>query len=210
MAGPFRPKELQATAARTRTPSSRSGRLLIVLAVALVTTLSTATGAQAHTGLATSNPPADTTVTAPIDAVQLTFTGSVLLRDVTVTGPDGASAVSGPGAASGSVVTAPVAPTTAGTHTVTYAMTSGDGHALEGSLSFGFAPPIPAAPPADTTTTAPTTTAGPLSGEPSEAASGSTAEDAGGLPSWVVPVLLGGVVVVLAVLIVLRRARTRG
>ena len=95
---------------------------------------------------------------------------------------------------------------------MTYAVTSSDGHALEGSLSFGFAPPVPAAPPADPTTTvpAPTTTAAPLSGEPSEAASESTADEAGGLPSWVVPVLLGGVVVVLAVLLVLRRARSRG
>ena len=186
----------------------RPSRLLTVVAVALFATLVTTTGAQAHTGLSSTSPAADTTVTAPIDAVELTFSGSVQLREVTVTGPDGASAAAGPGAASGGVVSAPVALTMPGTHTVTYAVTADDGHQLEGTFTFGYAPPAPATPsPADVTT--PTATAAPVTGEPSEAGVESAAADDGGLPSWVAPALVAGVVLLVLALLLVRRSRAR-
>jgi methionine-rich copper-binding protein CopC len=165
--------------------------------------------AQAHSGLSSSSPAADSTVTEPLTAVELTFAGSVRLREVGVTGPDGASAGSAPPTASGAVVTAAVSLSAPGRYTVTYAVTSDDGHPVDGSLSFSYAPPATAAP----TTSAPVTTAAPATSsaapapvEPSEAAASNAAEESGGFPGWVIPVAVA--VVGAGVVLAVRRMRS--
>jgi copper resistance protein C len=188
----------------------RAGTLLAIAAAVLVTLLTGATAAQAHTGLASSNPADGGTVTTPLDAIELRFTGSIGLREVTVTGPDGDSVTSGPAVASGSLVTAPVDLAAAGVHTVAYVVAAADGHALDGSLSFTYQPPMSAAPSAAASATPPpTTSAAPATGVPSEAASTSSSDD-DGLPVWVIPAL-GAVLLVagLAVLLIRRTDRPR-
>jgi copper resistance protein C len=85
----------------------RNGGLsgLLTLFVVLSGTLVTAPAAHAHTGLASSRPSAESMVTAPLPAVELTFSGRVLLRQVTVTGPSGTSATTGTATIDGAVVT---------------------------------------------------------------------------------------------------------
>jgi copper resistance protein C len=187
------------------TRPSRLRGLVAVLAAALCLVLGTASAAQAHTELASSNPAEGSTVTAPLPALDLTFTGSVLLREVTVTGPDGAPAVSGAATAAGAVVTQPVALSAAGTYTVGYAVTSSDGHAVEGTVTFTYAPPAPASPTGTTPPAAPAQPAEPA--EPAEAAAERSTADSSGIPVWAV-VAVAAVVLVGAVL-ALRRVRSR-
>lgn len=175
--------------------------LLAVLVLTISVVLGTATAAQAHTALGSSNPADGSTLTTPLPAVGLTFTGQVLLGEVTVTGPAGASAATGAATANGAVVTQPVTLTAAGTYTVGYAVTSGDGHPLEGTLTFTYAPPAPtsasAAPPA-----------GSAAAEPSEAAVQSPAQQSGGVPGWVLAAA-AALLVAGAVLVIVGRLRAR-
>jgi copper resistance protein C len=197
-------------AARPRTATSRAARTLLVLAAALGAVLGTATSAQAHASLTGSNPPADATVTTPVDVVELTFSASVLLREVTVTGPGGADVTTAPATASAAVVTAPVSLAEAGEHTVTYSAMSSDGHPLDGTMSFTYAPPVAATPSTPGPVTVPPVDMGdPVTEVDSKAAASSSAENDGGLPAWVVP----GVIAVLAVAgfaMVLVRRRSGG
>ena len=144
-------------------------------------------GREAHTGLSSSNPADGSTLTSPVPAVDLTFTGQVLLREVTVTGPAGTSAVAGAASASGAVVTQPVTLTGAGTYTVGYAVTSSDGHPLDGSVTFTYAPPSDAAAPTGGPTAVPSTPTTPPSAaaEASEAAADRPAPESAELPLWV-------------------------
>jgi len=139
------------TTALVRRPRVRGPLIVFALIVGML--LGIATAAQAHTGLASSDPAEGSTVTGPPPAVGLTFSGQVLLREVTVTGPTGAAATGG-ATVNGAVVTQPVALTDAGTYTVDYAVTSSDGHPVEGIATFVYAPPPPPAP----TSEAPTST----------------------------------------------------
>ncbi len=169
--------------------------------------------AGAHTGLSSTSPAEGATVGDPLTAVVLTFSGSVRGPDVVVTGPDGAPVGTAPATADGSSVTAPVAPTVSGAHTVTWAVTSADGHRLEGS--YGFQVQLPAAPPPATqapTTQAPSTqaptTEAPVAATPSQAAA--TRDDSGpNLLVRVVPVLLG-LAVLGGVVWLVRRRQTSG
>ncbi len=183
--------------------------LLIVFAVLIGMLLGTATAAQAHTELASSNPADGSTLTGPLPAVELTFTGSVLLRDVTVTGPAGTSPVTGAATVAGAVVTQPVALTDAGTYAVAYAVTSSDGHPVEGTLTFTYAPPSPPSPTSEAA--APTSTSAPVStpAAPSEAAADSPAQSSTGLPGWAFAAGAAVVVAVAAAVLSLRRRRTR-
>ncbi|SFL86926.1 copper resistance CopC family protein [Geodermatophilus ruber] len=182
-------------------PSPLRG-LLTVLVLAIGLVLGTATAVQAHTGLGSSNPVDGSTLTTPLPAVDLTFTGQVLLREVTVTGPAGASAASGTATTAGAVVSQPVTLTDAGRYTVAYAVTSGDGHPVEGSVSFTYAPPPPATPTSEAA--APTSSA---PAAPTEAAAQRPAEEPAGLPGWVLAA--AAVLVTGAVLLTARRLRSR-
>jgi hypothetical protein len=188
-----------------RRPAPALLRLTAVLLLAAGLLVTIPATASAHTGLRTTEPAADSTVTATPQAVTLTFSASVLGGEVTVTGPDGAPVGAGPVAHDGAVLTAPVALTAAGTHTVTWTAVADDGHALDGTFVFEHAPatPLPApgtSAPAPTpdqaapTTTSPTATTG--TGTSTDPETASASSDTGGLPGWVLPV---GAVVLLAV-----------
>jgi copper resistance protein C len=183
---------------------------LTVLAVLTGLVLGTATAAQAHTALQSSSPADGSTLTAPQPAVELTFTGQVLLREVTVTGPSGASAATGPAGAAGAVISQPVTLGAAGTYTVAYAVTSGDGHVLEGTLAFTYAPPAPPTPAgaAPSSASAPGSPATSAPVEPRAAAAERPAAQPAGLPGWVPWVVAVAVLAAAALLLLLRR-RTR-
>ncbi|MGY1700336.1 copper resistance CopC family protein [Geodermatophilus sp. SYSU D00766] len=188
-------------------------RFLATVVLVLGLLLAAPGTASAHTGLRTTEPAADTSVTAAPQAVTLTFSASVLGGEVTVTGPDGAPVGSGPVAHDGAVLTAPVALTAAGRHTVTWSAVADDGHALDGTFAFDFAPATPIPTTAAPTTAAPTTstpTSTTPAPTPDEAApttdtgtdTASASSGGGGLPGWVLPVaavalLAGGAVAVL-------------
>ncbi|MGY1693853.1 copper resistance protein CopC [Geodermatophilus sp. SYSU D00814] len=169
--------------------------------------------ASAHTGLRTTEPAADTSVTAAPQAVTLTFSASVLGGEVTVTGPDGAPVGSGPVAHDGAVLTAPVALTAAGRHTVTWSAVADDGHALDGTFAFDFAPATPIPTTAAPTTSTPTSTtpaptpdeAAPTTDTGTDTASASS--DDGGLPGWVLPAAAVALLAVSALAVLRLRRR---
>ncbi|MGY1617187.1 copper resistance protein CopC [Geodermatophilus sp. SYSU D00691] len=180
----------------------RRSALLVVAVLAVL--LGGATSARAHTELAASTPADGGTVTGPLPAVELTFSGAVLTRQVTVRGPDGADVTTGPASVAGAVLTQPVSLGAAGTYTVDYGVTSSDGHDVDGSLTFTYAPPATSAAPSPTPETTPEPAA-PSPAAPSEAAAES---DPGGLPAWL---LVGGAAVLVgAVLLIPWRRRSRG
>ncbi|MGY1601137.1 copper resistance CopC family protein [Geodermatophilus sp. SYSU D00815] len=184
-------------------PLVRRSAVLVVAVLAVL--LATAPAARAHTALASSTPAEGSTVAEPLPAVDLTFTGPVLLRQVAVRGPDGADAAAGAASAAGAVVSQPVALAAAGTYTVDYSVTSADGHQVDGSVTFTYAPPAPptTSSPPPATTPAPTSAA-----EPSEAAAEREPEGSGGLPAWL---LVGGAAaLVAAVFFIPWRRRRRG
>ncbi len=167
------------------TTTLRVRSLLTVLVLALGTAVGTATAAHAHTQLASSDPVDGGTVTGPLSAVQLTFTGQIISGEVTVTGPAGTGAGTGPADVAGAVVTQAVELTEAGEYTVDYTVTAGDGHPLSGTLTFSYAPPTPEASPTASPETSPTAfpeaspTASPAAGA-SEASAGSRPPSDGG------------------------------
>jgi copper resistance protein C len=160
-------------------------RVALLAVVVLAALLGTATAASAHTELSASTPAEGSTVAEPLPAVDLTFTGPVLLRQVTVHGPDGADAAAGAASVAGAVVTQPVGLTAAGVYTVDYSVTSSDGHEVAGSVTFTYAPPATSsAPPSSAEPSSAAPSASGEAVEPSEAAAQSEAEDSGGLPAW--------------------------
>jgi copper resistance protein C len=166
--------------------------------------LGTSTVAQAHTTLRSTDPTDGSTVTAPLPAVGLTFSSGVFLGEVTVTDPAGDSAAAGEATVAGAVVTQPVTLAAPGAYTVAYEVTSGDGHPLEGRLTFTYVPPVPSPTAAPV---APGTPVPQATVEPSEAAS-STPDDSGGLPGWILPA--AAAVVLAAAVSLLARRRLAG
>lgn len=95
--------------------------------------------AQAHSQLESTSPAAGATVdTVPLEVV-LTFNENVLrgLSRVGVADASGASVVAGEPTSEGRVVSQPLAPDlSAGTYTVTYKVTSADGHPISDRFTF--------------------------------------------------------------------------
>lgn len=127
-----------------------------VLAAVLVTAgtlLLLAAPAQAHDELISTNPADQAQIAVLPDHVVLTFeeppvkTGSQVL----IQGPDGSAATGSP-SFKGSQVSQAIAPgSPAGTYTVTWRVTSDDGHAVFGTFAFTAAAGNSAASPASTT-----------------------------------------------------------
>lgn len=190
-----------------------SARLLAVLLTVATVLLAAPAPASAHTELESSDPAANSTVTAAPAAVTLTFGGTVLGADVTVTGPDG-TASTGPATVEGAVVSVPVTVTAAGRYDVTWYVTGSDGHPLQGTFGFEHAPPAAPEPTAAPTTAPPTTPAAAPETSPTinptandvieRAAEG---DDDSGTPGWVLPVLAAAAVAVGAALVLLLRRR---
>jgi copper resistance protein C len=193
----------------------RATRLLAALALALALVpalvLGGATTARAHTSLTATDPAEGSTLTEAPPSVQLTFSASVLGGELTVTGPDGAAAPV-PATVAGPVVSAPVALTAPGTYTVAWSVVANDGHPLQGSFAFTFAPP--AAPTSAAPSSAAPSSAAPPSAAPSsaatdEAAAESPADDGGLTALWAVGIPALVVLGAGAVAVALRRARRR-
>lgn len=192
------------------TPARRPVLLLAVALAVGVLLAGTAAPAAAHTELESSDPAAESTVTAAPAAVTLTFGGAVLGADVTVTGPDGAAAT-GPATVDGAVVRVPVTLTAAGRYDVTWYVTGSDGHPLQGTFGFQHAPPAAPAPTAAPSSTAASPAAGTSPGTPvgtrNDVVEAAAGEDGTGSPGWVLPALAAAAVAVGAALVVLLRRR---
>ncbi len=209
-------------------------RLAAVALLALGLLVAVPGTAAAHTALRSTDPADGATVATPLPAVTLTFSARVLGGEVTVTGPDGTPAGAGEVVHDGAVLTAPVALTAGGRHTVTWSAVADDGHALDGTFSFEHAPsaalpttgaPSPRTPPTPTPTTvqppdgdpggpAGTTTAGTTAvTAPSSATASSAGTDTasssgdGSTPGWVLPAGAAALAALLTGGLLVRRRR---
>lgn len=118
-------------------PRARWRTLLVLAAVTALTGVSSP--ATAHDTLVGSDPADGTVLTAAPTQVALTFSGDQLALGaaVTVTGPDGAPVTVGDPVVAGPTVTqALAADLAAGAYTARWRSVSGDGHPIEGTLTF--------------------------------------------------------------------------
>ena len=115
-------------------PAAAAAALLVGFVVAV----GPATPAAAHTKLAKAVPAPKATVTEPVTAITLTFSG--LIRQagtsVEVAGADGRDVRTGDVRVLDKTVTAPVSPLPVGTVAVRWRTVSADGHPIEGSYTF--------------------------------------------------------------------------
>lgn len=137
--------------------------LLGVVALALVANCLTAPPAEAHDALAESNPAQGQTVTEKLDQIVLTFNeaplsglqGGIVIQAV---GPGGHEVTTGELRIQDRTLSRAVLMTDQGDYTVSWRTVSADGHPIDGSYTFSYAGPIPAAP---TATVTPTSSATP-------------------------------------------------
>jgi hypothetical protein len=170
-------------------------RVLAATLAAGVALLLGAAPAAAHTRLVGSDP-ADgaSTATGP-DSVSLQFNEDIQadFATLTVVGPDGAQYQEGPVSTAGGRVSTAVAPLgPAGGYRIGYRVISGDGHPVQGTVSFVLTTPGPAAaPPAapgpPTAAVPPAPVAAPVDRQ-------AATQQGGGAPVW--PWLVGAVVLV--------------
>jgi methionine-rich copper-binding protein CopC len=140
---------------------TRRRAALGLLAGLVLATVGTAAGAAspalAHDYIVSSSPADNETVTEPIQAVSMTFNNELLnfegaVAMVTVTDVDDGHHESGCVTVDGTTVSTDVALGEAGEYTVTWQVTSSDGHPTKNSYTFTWQPSMPTA-----TTTAMTT-----------------------------------------------------
>ena len=132
--------------------SARLGRWLgaLFLAMSSLVVVGSATTVQAHTELVSSTPALGTEVPLTLDRVELVFAGDLfsLGSDLSVRGPDGAEVITSEPAASGAVLSAPIALVATGRHLLSYRAVGQDGHVIAGGLWFTVAAeglPLPTA-----------------------------------------------------------------
>lgn len=114
-------------------------RALAAILLAAVLATPGVAPASAHTALVSSDPPADTTLTAAPTRVTATFNEELqtAFAAMTVVGPDGNLWSAGEPEVHGAVADVAVRPLgPSGTYTVNYRVTSADGHVVSGSWSF--------------------------------------------------------------------------
>ncbi|MEV0131079.1 copper resistance CopC family protein [Dactylosporangium sp. NPDC050688] len=151
---------------------------LAAAVAALLVMLLPAQPAFAHAKLVKTDPAAGATVTAPLTAVTFTFNEMVKQQfsTVVVTGADGVSYSDGTPKSVDKTLTQPVRPLPPGAVRVVWRTVSGDGHPLEGQLTFtnAAAAPTSAAPSsaAPATSAAPPSTAAPTGAAEPAASSG--------------------------------------
>ena len=186
----------------------RHAAVLAALLVGLAVVVAPATPAAAHTKLSKAVPAARSTVTKPVTALSLTFSGLIKQAGsaVTVRGADGAEYQEAEPRAVDKTITQRVRALPVGAVTVAWKTVSGDGHPISGSYTFTntVAPPVPTASPTTEPIAEPTSVptpdvVPPVAVLPGGGASNTTAAWAAG----------GGAVVVagLVVLLLLRRRR---
>jgi len=186
----------------------RHAAVLAALLVGLAVVVAPATPAAAHTKLSKAVPAAKSTVTKPVTALSLTFSGLIKQAgsEVTVRGADGAEYQEAQPRAVDKTITQRVRALPVGAVTVAWRTVSGDGHAISGSYTFTnkVAPPVPTAAP----TTEPTPAAEPTS-VPTPDVVPVAAIPGGGTSSNTVAWAAGGGAVVVAGLVVLLLLRRR-
>ncbi|MBF4575468.1 copper resistance CopC family protein [Frondihabitans sp. VKM Ac-2883] len=143
--------------------SRRFATLLVLTGIILASVVGIARPAAAHDALAGSTPATGGTVTTTLTTVTVTFSEPPLADFASalalkVADPTGATVTTGAPTAEGASLTAPVAITRAGVHTVTWQSVSSDGHPVSGTFTFTYAGPLPTAEPKPTTTPTPTRT----------------------------------------------------
>lgn len=200
---------------RGRRPG-RVRRALLVVAAVFVTVVAQALPAQAHNSLISTDPADGASLEAAPTQITLTFDAEVLALGTVldVQGPGG-QAADGDAVIADNVVTQPLhADLPAGEYTVSWRVTSADGHPIEGRFTFTAAEAAPTAVPVDPTpeTTAPES---PAPAEPTSAAEPTSSttptaqptdtESSGG--SGVAPQL--GVLAVIAAVVVVLVVRDR-
>ncbi|WP_422768814.1 copper resistance CopC family protein [Plantactinospora sp. WMMC1484] len=182
------------------------------LLVGVLVLISTATPAHAHTELSRTSPAAGSTVSKPLTAVTLTFSGLIKQPGTTVevTGPDEISYSDADAQVLDKTITQTVRPLPVGAITVAWRTVSADGHTVKGSFTFTnrVAPPTPTAEP--TPTAAPTPTVEPSTPPAASPAAAAGTGDDGTSPALWWAVILGLVLVValLAGLLLRRRRST--
>jgi methionine-rich copper-binding protein CopC len=118
-------------------------RLTLIFAAMAGLVLAVASPALAHNTLVKADPAKDQIVSAAPAEVKLQFL-STLKPDtkLTVTGPDGASAI-GAVKVEGKFISAPFTATTGGLYTVGYELVSDDGHPVKNTYTFTLQGPPP-------------------------------------------------------------------
>jgi copper resistance protein C len=119
-------------------PTTTRARALITLVLAFLgLSLATAAPASAHDRLLSSNPADGATVGAP-ENVTLTYSAEILPTGarVQVKAPDASVATSGDPTVKGTKVVQQVDASAPGTYSVTWRVTSSDGHPISGTFSF--------------------------------------------------------------------------
>lgn len=132
-------------------------RLVASLAVSALALVALATPASAHNALRSTDPADGATVATVPEAVTLTFDGEVLALGsvVEVVNPDGDVVSAGEPVADDNTVTqALTGDLVPGEYTVTWRVTSGDGHPIDGT--FGFTATAAAALPGESVSPEPT------------------------------------------------------
>ncbi|MDN4643886.1 copper resistance CopC family protein [Arthrobacter sp. PsM3] len=157
--------------------SFRRARIAGALTTALAfTAFLGAVPAQAHDSLASTSPADGQTLTANPGKVTITLTkppttGIAGANIIKVTAPDGHTASSGDITVDGATISTAADIDHPGKHTVDWRAVSADGHPIEGTFSFTYAP-------AETGTTAPSALATPATGTPEPAGPGAAAQPA--------------------------------
>lgn len=180
-----------------------SSRLAVVAVLVVGAVLGFGVPGLAHNQLIGSDPADEASLEQGPETVQLTFLASLDPdnAELAVTGPDGASAMTGEAEVDGAEVTIPVSAPLAGDYEVSYEVLSNDGHWVDGTVTFTVTVGEPAADP-------PPTPAGPsplpspeaLSPAPatSPEATGADGDADGGLAWWGWLLLVAALAVVLA------------
>ena len=189
-------------------------RAAVALLLSGVAVVAMATPAFADTELDGSSPTDGESLGAPRQIV-LSFTEHVTLpaNPITVTGGNGASWTVGKATATGPLVTAPVRQVgPAGPYTLKYKVTSEDGDAITGTISFTIvttsAAPAPKITTPPSTASSSTETHGTGHGLSPAVTDAASTSDSGGIPAWVW-ILSAAVLLAVGVLEAFRVGRSR-
>lgn len=194
-----------------------SSRLLVAGLALAVAGFTAPAPAWAHTELKSSNPKAGSTITAPLSALTLTFSGTVRARGTTVTvlGADGAAYQDGAVTVTDTTVTQKVKALPAGPTTVEWRVIASDGDPVEGTFRFTVGPSAVPTTAAPVTSAAPATTAPEGTPPPTAAPVTTPAFEAtpisaeSGPPGWLWPLIAGVVLVGGGALLLFRRSLFR-
>lgn len=175
------PKAHTVTAATPHPRRPATAGLVTIAVLAAVFAAVLADPAHAHPQLTGSQPQEGATVTEPPDNVRLEFDEPIAPQQIRVTDPADTDLAEGDPRANDTTVRQPMRqPTRTGSHTIAYRVEAADGHIARGQIGFTY--------------TGPTTDDQPGGPDP---------DDPAGMPVWVPPAALAGLVAATVALTVL-------